>query len=427
MGLKFQEFEPTEYLLMDIASNYGLDKKNWLERLDWAYHHEHNLISEVNRMDVDPKYKSAYLQEADDPAMMYAGMRAYRDASMGKATGYAVSLDATASGIQLLSIMAGCQKSARTCNVLPSSDTEDNREDAYTILYRSMQSRVPEDKAVTINRAMAKDGFMTAYYGSRAMPYKYFGASGTLDQFYETVEQETPGAWNLNLYLQKLWNPNATQHSWVLPNNFHVVIKEMNPVKKTVLFGGKPVEVTVKENVGTETGLSLCPNITHSLDGFVVSELEIMSAYTSRIIWNDYEYFKVPERKSLGSRKDIKHSKEMVQKFMHLYAQSGVLSARILPYLAKGADPEIFFSEPVQEILNALPKKPFDIMTIHDCFRVLPAYGNDIRKLYNFTLYRLAKSNILQFIVDQVALTPQIIRKGDLNPEEVLHSNYSIC
>ena len=422
MDVKLQQFSAKEYLLMDIAANYGFDKKEWDFRLNWAYEHELNILKEVNRMEENPSYKSDYLSEADDPAMMFAGMLAYRDSVLGKPTGYAISLDATASGIQLLSVMSGCKKSASICNVIPTSETSDTRKDAYTHLYKHMQSIIPPEKCVNITRAMAKDGFMTAYYGSKAMPYKYFNASGTLDQFYETVETQTPGAWNLNLYLQKLWNSYAKQHSWVLPNNFHVNIKEMTHVKKTVLFAGKPVEVTVKENVGAESGLSLCPNITHSLDGFVLSEVCLMSSYTKEGVLNSY--MRTPH---MSMFPQIEEHIEMVNILMEHYNQSGILSARILPYLAKGASKKQFWSAPVQELLDALPRKTFDIMTAHDCFRVLPTYGNAVRKLYNFTLYRLAKSDILQFIVNQVAVKPQTIRKGDLNPEDILHSNYSIC
>ena len=160
-SVTFQEFDPKEYLLMDIAANYGLDKEDWDTRLDWAENHLMEM-QRVSEMDQTQLSTSTLMKEADEPAMMYAGIMAYRNVMLGKPIGYGISLDATASGIQLLSIMAGCEKSAQVCNVIPSSDTEDHREDAYTTLYGSMKTRVSSDLVTNVTRAMAKDGIMTA-------------------------------------------------------------------------------------------------------------------------------------------------------------------------------------------------------------------------------------------------------------------------
>ena len=115
------------------------------------------------------------MKEADKPAMFYAGILAYKKVMEGKPIGYGISLDATASGIQLLSVMAGCEDSAQLCNVIPSSGTVDHCEDAYTTLYGSMKTRVPASMVTNVTRAMAKDSIMTACYGSKAVPKRHFG------------------------------------------------------------------------------------------------------------------------------------------------------------------------------------------------------------------------------------------------------------
>ena len=60
-------------------------------------------------------------------------------------------------------------------------------------------------------------------------------------------------------------------------------------------------------------------------------------------------------------------------------------------------------------------------------FRCLPSYGNALRTQYNQILYELAKSDLLKFLVDQIADSPQTIHKGGLVPSHILQSNYSIC
>lgn len=79
----FQEFTHIEYLKIDIANNYGHDKLNWDERIDWVSHYEDHL--------------EQMLKDADEPALYYAGVQAYRKAQRGEAVSYPISLDATAS------------------------------------------------------------------------------------------------------------------------------------------------------------------------------------------------------------------------------------------------------------------------------------------------------------------------------------------
>lgn len=79
-----QLFKGTDYLRIDIANSFGLDKKKWGERLSWFHENEHRLTDLVT--------------EAESPAMFYAGIQAYYAAIAGEAIGYPVSLDATASG-----------------------------------------------------------------------------------------------------------------------------------------------------------------------------------------------------------------------------------------------------------------------------------------------------------------------------------------
>lgn len=79
-----QTFTAKEYLKIDIANSFGLDKTTWDERINWFDQNENNLFD--------------LLASADEPAMFFAGISAWFDVKEGKPSGYPISLDATASG-----------------------------------------------------------------------------------------------------------------------------------------------------------------------------------------------------------------------------------------------------------------------------------------------------------------------------------------
>ena len=79
-----QLFTARQYLQIDIANNFGLDKKNWDDRIAWFKEHEHCLMDLV--------------KQAETPALYYAGVQAWFAVQRGEPIGYPISLDATASG-----------------------------------------------------------------------------------------------------------------------------------------------------------------------------------------------------------------------------------------------------------------------------------------------------------------------------------------
>jgi DNA-directed RNA polymerase len=133
----FSEFTGIQYLQIDIASNFGMDKDSWTDRIKWTQENDAQL--------------EALLNQAEEPAMFFAAVQAYRKAQKGLPSGYPISLDATSSGLQILACLTGCETSSRLCNVVPTG----KREDAYTNLYASMLERAGDTAKIT--RDQAKD------------------------------------------------------------------------------------------------------------------------------------------------------------------------------------------------------------------------------------------------------------------------------
>lgn len=135
--MTFQTFSGKDYLKIDIASNFGLDKASWDDRIYW--------------FDTNQDHLEDLVQQAKEPALFYAGVKAWRDVLAGKPIGYMISLDATSSGLQLLAALTGDRAAASLCNVIDTG----KREDAYTNIYQVMLNKVDEESK--IDRDKVKD------------------------------------------------------------------------------------------------------------------------------------------------------------------------------------------------------------------------------------------------------------------------------
>lgn len=390
-----QTFTGKEYLKIDIASNFGLDKKTWQARIDWFDQNQTNL--------------EALVPQADKPALFYAGVKAWRDTEAGKPTGYMISLDATSSGLQLLAALTGDRKASELCNVVNTG----NREDAYTGIYEQMAIKLEE--TTKINREQCKDAILTSLYGSTRVPKNIFGEGALLDVFYHTISELAPAAWDLNQTFLAIWDPNVTSHDWVLPDNFHVHVKVMGRVKKMVHFLNQPFEVFYNENMAIEGGRSLGANSIHSVDGLIVREITRRCSYNQKRV-DRLRYF-INTYDSLGVTADLDADDKMVNILWAHYKKTNYLSARILDHLnldnLGNVDKNV-----ILELIHSLPPKPFTVITIHDCFRVLANYGNEIRKQYALQLELIAKSDLLGSILSQI--THKNVHIGKLDPTLVL-------
>lgn len=400
-----------DYLKIDIASNFGLDKKTWNQRIEWFNANEANL--------------DALIPQADSPALFYAGIQAYRKALAGEATGYPISLDATSSGLQILACLTGDRKAAELCNVINfSEDAVVQRRDGYTVIYNTMTTKIGESSK--IKRDDVKQAIMTALYGSEAVPKQVFGEGLLLSIFEDTMAEMAPAAWGLNKAYITMWNPEAFCNSWTLPDNFNVHVKVMSPEVETVHFLNEPIDIQRYVNKPMSEGRSLGANTTHSIDGMVVREMVRRCNYDAdqvRMIRKMIEEVEAGYTPSVIA--DDKA--ELLTVLMKHYEYSGFLSARVLDVLDYTNIMSVPSLEPIKELLASLPKKPFKVIAIHDCFRCLANYGNDLRQQYNFILRDIAKSDLLSYMLSQLLGRYVPIEKEDPDMwKEIADAEYAL-
>lgn len=403
-----QHFTGKQYLMIDIANSFGLDKLTWQERLDWFEQHK-NCLDEM-------------LPHAEDPAMYFAGVQAWDAVKHGEAIGYPISLDATSSGMQILAALTGDRRAAQLCNVVNTG----RREDAYTNVFDIMVDRLMNrlgEHAGGIKRDDCKRAIMTSLYGSVAVPKEVFGEGVQLNIFYEVMAEVAPAAWELNEAFLSMWNPDALSHDWVLPDNFHVHVKVMAQVKEVVQFMNEPYDTFHMVNQPTEEGRSLGANCIHSLDGMIVREITRRCDYSvDRVL----EIMGFLDAVIVGKHNHKDDDSQMVKVLWQHYQESGYLSARILDHL-HAHNVDLVDHTAIWELIQSLPEKPFKVIAVHDCFRVLPNYGNDLREQYNRQLMLIARSNLLQYLLSQIVGRQLSIGKLDANLwKDIMLTDYAL-
>ena len=100
-------------------------------------------------------------------------------------------------------------------------------------------------------------------YGSTATPKAVFGDD--IEVFYETMELMAPGAWDLNLGLQELWDEiEGTTYDWTMPDNFYACIETHDKDVIPFTFLDKEFQVVQKVNERPRFHKGLGPNLIHS-------------------------------------------------------------------------------------------------------------------------------------------------------------------
>lgn len=395
----FQQLSPTDYIRAEIVCKFDktYEKATWNER-----------IAKFDTLNQEFESAKEMYEIASNPTGLKSAMRAYRDILQNKPTGYLVSMDASSSGIQILSLLSGCAKSFNLCGGISEQCI-----DSYTTLYAAM------DIGGSITRKEAKDAIMTAFYGSSSIPTKTF--KDNIDVFYDVVEKEAPGAWELNLGLQELWDDvKGPNYSWTLPDNHHCHIETFVDHHEQFTFMDEAYTVPVKLSEKPKFHKGIGPNIVHSVDGFIAREVARRCSFKKQTMTTIIN--------SLNATGTNGADSAIVKTLWKAYEKSGYLSVLILDYLNEDTM-GLVEPLPIAKLIQGLPEEPFDVLTIHDCFKSHPNYANDVRRQYNLALADLADSSMLEYIAGQVTDNPdlRVQKVGKINRKTILNSNYAIC
>lgn len=253
-----QWFSPIQYIQIDIANQFGLDKKPFEERIAWVKANETNLET----LESEAKKKTRY--------RYVAAVMAYREVQAGDPTGHRVGLDACSSGPQIMSALMRDPIGAANTSLIGKT-----LNDVYLKATELMNKFLNTCKVY--DRGEIKDVLMPGYYGSKQKPIDAFGEdTPEYKAFIEAQAKVCPGAAYLMPILRNSWNAYADEHCWNLPDGFEARVKVTEVLEKDIEvdeLDHLKFNYQYTEIQGTEEGVANIANPIQSIDGYIVREL----------------------------------------------------------------------------------------------------------------------------------------------------------
>ena len=287
-----------EWLLIDIANAYGLDKANWETRLQWT---RDNLETILN--------SSSLEDTASDKLLFRQAVKEYKYYLQTGKSRQIVRLDATASGYQLMSVITRDEKAMEMLNVLGNT----KRQDFYSLVYDRVRELVQprdrddldlwlETKAKELDLAKPRDvikaSIMTSGYNSVATPKMMLG--NYYGVFEQAIDEMASGASSLKEYINSLYEPKM-YHSWQLPDKHWAYVPSL--VTKTHKIEVKELDKSIKypsfnircedNEASKDNWRSLAVNVVHSLDAWVCRQVITMLRERNIVVSSIHDSFGV--------------------------------------------------------------------------------------------------------------------------------------
>ena len=144
------------WLKIHIANTYGLDKASYEDRIKWVDDQKDLLLDTAQ----NPFDNIDVWNDADEPLMFLASIRALLDSTQGKKVHLPINLDATCSGLQLYSGLLLDDEGAKAVNVVDKhlGGDKDKPADVYTDVALQVEHYLEEGEYPTRFSFTTRDG-----------------------------------------------------------------------------------------------------------------------------------------------------------------------------------------------------------------------------------------------------------------------------
>ncbi|AUR97997.1 RNA polymerase [Vibrio phage 1.245.O._10N.261.54.C7] len=403
-------FSPAQWCLIDMASQYGLNKENYPVRLAFG----REMLEEIKQ----ENDMSQWIAKAEAPALFTKAICAVRDILDGVATGHMIGLDACNSGPALLSVLLHCETGMRNTGVIDTGV----RPDGYTVIKEYMDSDV--------ERKEVKNATVPYVYGSDSKPTQVFGEELS-DEFERAYEKTFPEAYWVRKVLINAWDSKALFHEFTAMDGL-VAHLECQGIQKTKgTLSGYTYTYMNKVNrplipMKDEGTKSLVANVTHCGDGTVVRELD------NRCNYDEGQVRRALEAIEYHQEHGSDYYDDEFLRLQECALENNFISVANLENVRwdtlDGAKDEYLNQLKAKlEWLLTLPS--FETLSVHDEFKCPPVNVEDMRMHYNQIMAEMYQSPWLLNVIKKltgdeyewdVPTDPAII-------ELIQQSNYQIC
>ena len=398
---------PWEYLMVDLANNYGNDKCTFHERVEWAESNAHQLGALAEEKGL---WKEYY--------MFMKGIMTVENVIKGKPTGYGMGLDAVCSGLQIMGCLTSCMSS---CNITGLIDP-DKHADAYTSVLHQMQSYI--EGLPDSERQILKDCVMHTIYGSVTTPLIEYGTpdldpTPESESFYDSMYDLAEGPMKLLEGLRDSWQPYAEYHSWQLPDGCHTHVRCVEKVEQRFVIDelwGKSFTSMYKDVVRKKNGVSIIANVIHSIDAFVMRTMvrrcthhghqtEMLQAAFDLLVEVQDQREEGTDTSTLTDNRRALTKDEPFKMFLDRferceYADTGIAEFITLDTVGHMSNEHIRAVGYSLQIM--LTHKSFPVICVHDEFKCSPLYLNWLREHYRQIMAELCQAKVIEDILTQL-------------------------
>lgn len=265
--------EGLKWLKLDIANLAGMDKYTASSRLEWFSQAEQAIIACGRTGKYDRRL--TLFNSVDKPIRLVSACKAYVEALEGRGVGYMCSIDATASGQQLMAILTRDSVMAKYTNLT----SEDKRYDVYSEVAREFYKLKGDTNrfAYLADRKRFKSSIMISGYNGKKQVENDFPIEADRILFYEAMRHICKGVEELTELVNLAYMDNCDKPymAWIAPDGFQCVIPQFKAKWTRIdrkdfgcMFKYEVIEPSIKDNKR-----SLLPNFVHNTDSLVCREL----------------------------------------------------------------------------------------------------------------------------------------------------------
>ncbi|QGH72757.1 MAG: DNA directed RNA polymerase [Podoviridae sp. ctLUJ1] len=414
-------YTPAQWSLIDLANNYGLDKKEFDERLDWGRSLLDDIKSCKGLMDLSSKFTNV-IQKADEPELFTASLLNVWDICNGKPTGHYIELDTASSGCQLLSVATRCLVGMENTGAIG-----DKVPDLYTRIYDWMK----QDATVNPNlvRSQVKKATVPYIYGSARVPLMVFGddMEAFTQSYYRTVKR----AEVIKNILIGAWNPIATEYHYPMPDGHNVLIKVIRDYSEVFYFNGQRFTYKYKgigtKEVGEEGTKCLAARVTHSLDAYVLRETNARCDYNPEALQNALDSINafLKGESQTSTNLELRNLCQLSKRFE-------MVSIKGAEYVTRGGMHDIdkdYLINLALIIKQSLKKPPCKLKLIHDGFGALANHVNTLKTRYNHVLGSIYMGVWLFKVIESLTGVDYSSQLDPVDPEvysQIINNKYAI-